>query len=210
MFDWLSDLFEPVVNWVVDTAGEEVAAVAGSALAGATTGAVVGAATSALQGGNILDGALKGAAYGGISAGVVSSLGQLSGAESMTASSQLKKMGYAPTVDYEPGPYIDTPDPDKIPESSYAKSDSKFSPETSKILSGVGQGLSEGAMNYLAAQEESDAAKEQAATTQENKKDLIRFNQPGDILSQQTANVNVSTWWDRHFNQDTGLLNTQG
>jgi hypothetical protein len=228
MFDWFSNLLDPVINWVVDVAGEEVAAVVGGALAGATTGAIIGAARAAISGDDILSGALDGAQWGGIAGGVISTVGQLSGAESFSAESQLEAMGFTGSpaqnieqnLAYSPAPVGDPGSPTSsnfnadvtspsgafVPEAA----GSSFSPETGKILAGVGQGAAAGAGNYLAAGAAADAKKELANEDEKRYYDRIAANRPGEILNKQTANIRMAPWWDKHINKTKqGILNSE-
>lgn len=68
-----------------------VGAVAGAVAKGVVIGAVMGAASSAISGGNILEGALRGAAIGGLTAGAFSVAGQATGMWS--AADQMAGMG---------------------------------------------------------------------------------------------------------------------
>lgn len=228
MFGWVSDLFAPVVNWVVDTAGEQVGAVFGAALEGATAGAIIGAAKAAISGGDILDGALKGSAYGGIAGGVVSTVGQMSGIESFSASSQLGAMGYTSSgkdavinniVDQAPASNTNTGLTGEIgagaPQAATStpgvatSSPSKWiSPETAKILAGIGQGVAQGAGQYLSDKQKLEADKEIIVRNEQAAQSRIDANQPGKLLKNQTANIQIKTWWDDHLNPQTGILTT--
>lgn len=226
MFDWVGDIFDTVVNWVSGTAGEAVGAVVGEAVIGAASGAVVGAAIAAINGDDILDGALMGAAYGGLAAGVVSGFGQVTGTD--PASTQLDRMGIDRTpssnsnasttsdLQYEVAPENYTPinsnstaitsaktasDPDIPPKnSSFWKSDAG-----AKIIAGIGQGAATGAANYLAAGAAADANKElaqqESSIREAERKAKIADNRPGQIYESQVANIKIKDWWNEKFNK---------
>lgn len=230
MFDWAGGIFDSVVNWVVDTAGEEVGAVIGAAVTGAVTGAIIGAAKAAISGGDILDGALKGSAYGGIAGGVVSTVGQLSGLESFSTDNQLKTMGFGSTPKSEvvnnvlnsnthsantfsmgeARPNVDTPKniASSSPVASASTPSKWITPETAKILAGIGQGAAQGAGQYLSNKQKLEADKEIILRNEQAAQSRIDANQPGQLLKSQTANIQVKTWWDDHLNPQTGILTT--
>jgi len=222
MWDFFSGIWDAGLNWVVDIFGNEVAAVVGTAAIGAVSGAVIGAAVAAIQGEDILDGALSGAAYGGITAGVVSTFGQIT--DTWTASDQLSGMGWEaptdkikdtvsnnllPTDNSYDGHAIDfagnTPG---ILNTTPTTSSKGMSDSTAKILAGVGQGAAAGAGEYLAAGTAADSAQELLDQQTQIDKDKIAANQPSGTFEAKTANITVKSWWDEHMNTQTGLLNT--
>lgn len=90
MFGFIGDLFNSVVNWVTGGSGEggAVQAITQSAIQTAVTGVVVGAATAAIRGGDVLEGALKGAAYGALAGGALRAITGYSNGEWTPASTE--------------------------------------------------------------------------------------------------------------------------
>jgi hypothetical protein len=230
MFSFIGTVFDTVVNWVSDNAGEAVAAVASTAIKGAVSGAVIGAAAAAIRGDDILQGALKGTAYGGIAGGVFSTVGQLSGIESFSAESQLAGIGKSPdsqdmitdnlkgdttiNYDYEGKQGVESSNASSKPvfssapkvtlnqEKPFYKTD-----EVSKVLAGIGQGLATGAAGYLSADKEAESRLDELKFREDLKQKGIAANQPGGILTAQTANIQVPDWWDRHLTAREGVAN---
>ena len=209
MWDFVTGIFDTVVNWVTDSAGEAVGAVAGRALQGAAAGAIIGAATAAIRGDDILDGALSGAAVGGITAGVFSGIGQLTGlstAEEQLASmvgSPAQELGEDIAVSQEPGlvsPRATTSAGAEAGILSREPAQAKkwLTPETAEIIGGVGSGAAQGALGYLAAGETAEAQKEMVAEEEAAHKARILANQPGQFAA-QTAKIDSGTWWEDHI-----------
>ena len=209
MWDFFSGIWDAGLNWVVDIFGNEVAAVVGTAAIGAVSGAVIGAAVAAIQGEDILDGALSGAAYGGITAGVVSTIGQLSGVESFSAKNQLSDMGWEDpnkkiadsifptgTSNLDGTTTLDNGGTQGLLNtgSNIKPTDTGMSDSTAKILAGVGQGAAAGAGEYLAAGTAADSAQELLDQQTQIDKDKIAANQPSGTFEAKTANITVKSW----------------
>lgn len=186
--DFFEDIFDAIVGWVVDLAGEEIAAVVGSAIIGAVSGAVVGAAVAAIKGEDIGDGALEGAAYGALTMGLASTVGQITGTAS--AAEQLEGMGI-PLKDKSKSIETQTTGQEAIPSPATGGGSSdivknkvstssttpittpkvpggtkeKMSDAKALIYSGAAQGLASGGLAALGATAAADTDAEAAAAT---------------------------------------------
>lgn len=197
-------------------------AAVGSAVAvGVVSGAVIGAATAAATGGDIFQGAVKGAVIGGVSAGVVSGLGMATGLASSEA--QLASQGLSVSPAGEVAPLSVAPSegilasgatsvdqtipnqtmvPAGAPASTGSVADMSYvapakkamSPETTKILSGVGEGIAKGVGEVGAAKMEAESAKELAEWEQQQDQLNIQRNIPGEFQA-RTASITIPDWW---------------
>lgn len=143
----------PVATFLTPAIGATAGAVAGAVVAGAVTGAVVGAATAAITGGDILKGALLGAAVGGISGGifefatggvaakVAGAAGTTGASTASVASPTAETVVTNATGTGVPAPAAGTTAPAAATTTAPAAG---MSPETSRIIAGVGQGVGEG------------------------------------------------------------------
>jgi len=226
MFDFFAGIFDPIVDWVSGSAGEAVGAVTGAVLQGAVVGAISGAGVALIKGEDVFKGALKGAALGGVVAGVASSLLQMSGMENFTAEKQLKAMGFDEAD--SPGNVVGD---SGLNLKEISKSDgvsnwrdsatgllSKGSDKGSfwstdsggKVMAGVGQGLAQGAGNYLSAKETAAANKESQLNEAQIEKDKIAANQPSKEFAAKTANLKVRSWWEDRIRADTDPITSGG
>ena len=160
--NWISGIWEDVVNWVTSPA------VTDGVLNGAVAGVVIGGASAALSGDDILDGALMGAAYGGIAGGVVGGLtdqGQKKAmggtndpasivAENMTHRDPMNPVGgFAPPETSEMISKIEE-SPTTLPlNKNEPKGWDWTSDEAMKLYGGIGSGAAIGAGNYLSTKE---------------------------------------------------------
>jgi len=213
MFNFVTNIFKPVVNWVTDSAGEAVAAVAASAIKGAVYGAVIGAAQAAISGGDIKKGALRGAAAGGVFAGVTSSLMQMSGMEGYSGAEQLEKMGFSDSKTPEQNLLTDLGD--AKPKDPAMPISEKYAPpdpeppmeakepwwkvgddEKGKLYAGILGGAATGAGNYLAAKEKAESDKDLLEHRAQRDKQRIADNKASRGFEQKTANIKMRTWWE--------------
>jgi hypothetical protein len=165
-------------------------------------GAIVGGATALISGGDIGDifeGALKGAAIAGVTAGVVSYAGIAT--KTFSAAEVLKATGAAPSagVGAEAAP-AGNPNAANIlaggDVATTGMSDAK-----ALLLSGLGQGVSTGISEVGAAKATGEYAKEAAATAAAADRARIDANVAGEFQP-QVADVKTPGWWDKYLVKD--------
>jgi len=212
VWNFITNIFDTVVNWVTNSAGEAVGAVTGRALQGAAAGAIIGAATAAIKGDDILDGALTGAAVAGVAAGVFSGIGQLTGLS--TAQEQLASM-VGPPAQGPPEEIAISKGPDEgaivspraqtsagaevgILSGQPVEATSWMTPETAEIIGGIGSGAAQGALGYLSAGKAAETQKEVLADEEAAHRARVVANQPGQFAA-QTAKIDSGTWWEDHI-----------
>ena len=218
----MSFIAEPEASWLIPVAGEAVGAVAGSVATGIVTGAVVGAGVALVTGGDVLDGALKGAAVGGIGGAIYSGFGIMTG--SNPATDQLaafgvdgySKGGGAPSKKFTASDKFPTGQSTEngttrgggLTPEVQAKKDQLFSDNTAKIIGGILEGGAEGWLTKQAAEDEVEGAKELAQWNLQQENLKMAANVPSEFKA-QTANIQIPNWWKNYLNtqqQQPGIL----
>jgi len=201
-----------------------VGTITAAAVTGAIYGAVIGAAGAVMTGGDIFQGALKGAAIGGITGGILKGAGiaiglspvdavytnaaggTQAGAPSIAVSGGqagvpfAEEVGvgsmepYTSPVQNQPAPGILSGGAPTPPPVAEAASSSRDSILAS-VTKGAGEGL--GLVGYGLLN--TDADKEVAEFQAQQEAQVRSQNVPGQFES-KIANITPPNWWDKHLN----------
>lgn len=206
---------------VGDYFGGAVGAVTQTALTGAATGVLVGAVTNLIRGEDLLEGALYGAAIGGIGAGLLEGVNQyafdepLWDIDNLQASFKNISESAPPASEADPygygGPGVgDTGyDNRKVMGSLAVKAGQSTSDEKSKLYAGILKGGADAYGSYVEGENAKDIAKmnkkaqlEILQKTHDLKQEAIAQNKPGIVAKPSAAIVrrsditkNLDGWW---------------